>query len=88
MIPVRFCDTDPLGLGMRYHVGKMPGSRRTIITVDASSFPYSPGDLVEQAEKLGLWGNCRVDAPFRAKIESIIFDADLHALRVVVTEAP
>jgi hypothetical protein len=66
----------------------MAQDRKTLVTVDASSFAYSPGDLVAQGVELGLYENRRVVAPFRARIESIVFDADLHALRVVMTEAP
>ncbi len=51
-------------------------------------FPYNPGDVVEQGNELGLSGDCRVVAPFHARIESIWFDADLHAFRVVLVEAP
>gem|GEM_PF-3661974 len=59
-----------------------------MVIVEASSLIHSPDDLVEKGEDLGLFRGCLVAAPFRARIESISFDSDEHALRVVLTEAP
>jgi hypothetical protein len=65
----------------------MTVENRTMITVDASYFPHNPNDLVDEGVVLGVFQGRRVDAPFRGKIESIAFDADEHALNVVLREA-
>jgi hypothetical protein len=72
----------------RFAEGTMTTRNRTMVIVDASYFPHNPGDLVEEGVALGVFQGRRVDAPFRAKIESIAFDADEHALHVVLAETP
>lgn len=64
----------------------MNTEQRTMITVDASYFPHNPDDLVEEGVSLGVFQGRRIDAPFRARIESISFDADEHALHVILAE--
>ena len=66
----------------------MNSENRTMIIVDGSYFPHNPEDLVEAGVPLGVFQGRRIDAPFRARIESILFDADEHALHVVLSETP
>jgi hypothetical protein len=66
----------------------MNAEQRTIITVDGAYFPHNPEDLVEAGVPLGMFQGRHIAAPFRARIESISFDADEHALHVVLAETP
>jgi hypothetical protein len=60
--------------------------RRTIVLVDATAFAYNPDDLVDRGATLGRLAGQNVVAPFSGRIESISFDGDAHALRVVLRE--
>jgi len=64
----------------------MARSHTTTIVVDASDFEKNVGDHVRPGEALGLYERQPVLAPFEARIESISFDSDEHALRIVLGE--
>jgi hypothetical protein len=64
----------------------MNAGDRVVIKVDASVFERDVGELVEKGETLGRWAGRAVQAPFNAIVESISFDADSHALIVILVE--
>lgn len=66
----------------------MAPSDITTILVDASDFEKNVGDHVSPGEALGLYKRQLIVAPFEAKIESISFDSEEHALRIVLEEIP
>jgi hypothetical protein len=64
----------------------MAKSDTTTIVVEATDFEKNVGDRVRPGETLGLYEGQLIVAPFEAKIESISFDSEEHALRIVLEE--
>jgi hypothetical protein len=66
----------------------MARGHTTAVVLDASDFEKNVGDRVRPGEALGLYERHPVVSPFEARIESISFDSDEHALRIVLEEIP
>lgn len=62
----------------------MAHMERTTLLVDASCFQHSVDDCVSKGKALGAFKGRTVVSPFDAKIQSISFDSDQHALRIVL----
>ena len=59
---------------------------RIAIKVDASVFEKKSGERVKKGEILGNFAGDAVEAPFDGIIEGVSFDAEDHALVVVLTK--
>ena len=64
----------------------MAPSHTATIVIEASDFEKNVGDRVSSGETLGLYERQLIVSPFEGKIESISFDSEEHALRIVLEE--
>jgi len=62
--------------------------KRVAVKVDASAFGKKAGDPVQKGEVLGRFANDDVKAPFNGIVEGVSFDANDHALIVMLQRRP
>ena len=60
--------------------------QRLAIRVDASVFEKKVKDHVAKGEVLGYYNGEPVNSPCNARVESVSFDSDDHALVVILVE--